>query len=357
MSDTAVLSSTTQTLAVAHDVALLDLDGVVYVGPDAVPGAADHLTRARALGQRIAFVTNNAARTPESVAAHLRELGVALDDADVVTSAQAAARLVADRVPSGSRVLVVGGEGVIEALAEHGLVAVHSAADAPAAVIQGFHPSVGWESLAEGSYAVAAGLPWIASNTDRSVPTARGLAPGNGMLVAAIEEATGVSPIVAGKPEPALIEESVLRTGARRPLMVGDRLDTDISGARRFGMPSLLVLTGVTTMRELMHADRAERPDFVAGDLAGLVLDHPAVRREGERCSCAGWIASVERGRLTLHRDHPPADQSSTQVGLAALRACVSAAWWASDARGDTPAVELDISQVDDRLREMISAQ
>lgn len=357
MSGTAALSSAAQPLAVTHDVALLDLDGVIYVGPDAVPGAADHLTQARALGQRLAFVTNNAARTPASVAAHLRDLGVALDDADVVTSAQAAARLVAGRVPAGSCVLVIGGEGLIDALDEHGLVAVRSAADSPAAVVQGFHPSVGWQSLAEGSYAVAAGLPWIASNTDRSVPTERGLAPGNGMLVAAIEEATGVSPIVAGKPEPALIEESVLRTGARQPLMVGDRLDTDISGARRFGMPSLLVLTGVTTIRDLMHADSVERPDFVAGNLAGLVVDHPAVRREGERASCAGWIAGVDQTRLTLHRDGPPADQSTTQAGLAALRACVSAAWWGNDARRDTPAVELDISQVGDRLQEMISAQ
>ncbi|CAN5881316.1 HAD hydrolase-like protein [soil metagenome] len=350
------LRASSQPLAVEHDVALLDLDGVVYVGPHAVAGAVEHLGRARSLGQRLAFVTNNAARTPQAVATHLRELDIALDDADVVTSAQAAARLVAARVPARSRVLVVGGEGLVEALAKHGLTAVHSADDSPAAVVQGFHPSVGWKLLAEGSYAVSAGLPWVASNTDRTVPTARGVAPGNGMLVAAVEEATGLTPLVAGKPEPALIEESVLRTGARSPLMVGDRLDTDISGARRYGMPSLLVLTGVTTVEALLRASGDERPDYVAGDLAGLLVAHPAVRFDGTVSTCAGWTAGVESGRLALRRDQSPAEQPAAAEALAALRACVSTAWLANDADRDTPAPELDISRSVGRLQEMIGA-
>ena len=140
-----------------HDVALLDLDGVVYVGGSAVPGAVAAVDRVRAAGMRVGYVTNNAARPPRAVATQLRGLGLSLDDADVVTSAQAAARLVAGRVPSGSRVLVVGGAGLVEALAEHRLHAVSRLDDEPAAVVQGFAPEVGWELLAEGAYAVAAG--------------------------------------------------------------------------------------------------------------------------------------------------------------------------------------------------------
>ncbi len=313
-------------LAARHDVALLDLDGVVYVGPAAVEGAVGLLDSARQHGMRLGYVTNNASRTPATVAAHLRDLGLTLDDDDVVTSAQAAARLVAARVPAGARVLVVGGEGLVHALAEHGLTAVESLADDPAAVVQGFAPTVGWGELAEGAYAVAAGLPWIASNLDRTVPTARGRAPGNGTLVAAVAAATGAEPVVAGKPEPALLEESVLRMAAADPLMVGDRLDTDISGAVRYGMPSLLVLTGVTSLDQLCRAVPGERPDYVAADLGGLLTPHPAVAVDGDQTSCAGWTARVVDGRLEVD---PPAD--AEDAGVAALRAVVAAAWRAYD--------------------------
>ena len=209
---------------------------------------------------RVAFVTNNAARTPEAVAAHLRDLGVAAEPDDVVTSAQAAATLVAERVPAGAPVLVVGGDGLRAALTERGLRPVASADDEPAAVVQGFAPDVGWTLLTEGVVAVRRGLPWVASNLDRTIPTARGLAPGNGALVGVIAAVTGATPVVAGKPELALHEEAVRRTGAQRPLVVGDRLDTDIEGANRAGADSLLVLTGVTSPGELVCAAGATAP-------------------------------------------------------------------------------------------------
>ncbi len=356
MMTAASLAASTQPLAGVYDVALLDLDGVVYVGADAVPGAVAHLAAAQQLGQHLGYVTNNAARAPHMVAEHLRELGLSLDDTDVVTSAQAAARLVAERVPAGARVLVVGGAGLVEALAEHDLTSVDSADDGPAAVVQGFHPTVGWQLLAEGAYAVAAGLPWVASNADRTVPTARGIAPGNGMLVEAIGAATGVRPVVAGKPEPALIEESVLRTGARRPLMVGDRLDTDISGARRYGMPSLLVLTGVTTIEQLLAATGDERPDFVAADLGGLLVAHPEVHgMGGAAAACAGWTARIVDGQLVLSDDQPTADDpappDTVAAPLAALRAAVAACWLAHD---DAGSIELDTSPAVELLGEMM---
>jgi glycerol 3-phosphatase-2 len=359
------LATAAQPPAETFDVALLDLDGVVYVGPSAVPGAASHLTAARGLGMHLAYVTNNASRPPGAVAEHLRDLGVELADTDVVTSAQAAARLVAARVPAGARVLVVGGAGLVEALAEHGLEAVSSLDDAPQAVVQGFDPSVGWTMLAEATYAVTAGLPWVASNLDRTIPTARGRAPGNGMLVAAVQEATGVEPMVAGKPEPALVEESVLRTGATAPLMVGDRLDTDISGATRAGMPSLLVLTGVTTPAQLLTARGQDRPDLVGADLGALLVPHPAVEVDGLTACCAGWRAKASDGRLQLAAPEADANHHGSSAALlAALRASVAAAWASADraaeAGGETGGEagdkSLSVDDVADQLQAMMDA-
>jgi glycerol-1-phosphatase len=258
-------------LAASYDTALLDLDGVVYRGADGVPHAVSSLMAAADLGMRLAYVTNNASRTPEAVAGHLRELGLAVEATDVVTAAQAVARLIAEQVPRGARVLVVGGEGLRQALLGHGLTLVSSADDDPAAVVQGYLPDTSWADLAEAAYAVERGVPWFAANTDKTMPTARGIAPGNGALVGAVAAATGTWPTVAGKPEPALHRESVLRTGARRPLVVGDRLDTDIEGANRVGVDSLLVLTGVTRLEQLRAAPKEHWPTYVAADLRGLI--------------------------------------------------------------------------------------
>ncbi|AUG80353.1 haloacid dehalogenase [Kitasatospora sp. MMS16-BH015] len=288
-------------LTEAYDTALLDLDGVVYAGPDAIEHAVDSLAAAREAGMRLAYVTNNASRPPRVVAEHLTELGVPAVAEDVINSAQAAARLVAAKVPAGAKVLVVGGAGLVEALAEHGLEAVRSLAEGPAAVVQGYDPSVGWAELAEASYAVAAGLPWVASNTDLTVPTARGIAPGNGTLVAAVRTATGVEPEVAGKPLPPMHRETVIRTGAKRPLVVGDRLDTDIEGAFNGGVDSLLVFTGVTTAAQVLGAPVEHRPTYVAADLRGLLVAAPAVSETGEGVFvCGGYRAWVDGGELRV---------------------------------------------------------
>ncbi|MGW2544712.1 HAD-IIA family hydrolase, partial [Kitasatospora sp. NPDC001574] len=264
-------------LTEAYDTALLDLDGVVYAGPNAIDHAVDSLAVARETGMRLAYVTNNASRPPRVVAAHLTELGVPAEPEDVINSAQAAARVLAEKLPAGAKVLLVGGLGLEEALAERGLLAVRTLAEEPQAVVQGFDASVGWTHLAEASYAVQSGLPWVASNTDVTVPTARGIAPGNGMLVAAVRAATGVEPEVAGKPLPPMHRETVLRTGAKRPLVVGDRLDTDIEGAFNGGVDSLLVFTGVTTAGQLLAAPVEHRPTYLAEDLRGLLTAHAPV--------------------------------------------------------------------------------
>ncbi|MEP6761654.1 MAG: HAD-IIA family hydrolase [Sporichthyaceae bacterium] len=316
---TPLSEGSSEPLAQRYDTALVDLDGVVYIGPEVVPGAAESLARARQAGMRVAFVTNNAARTPEAVAVHLRDLGVAAEPGDVVTSAQAAATLVAEQVAAGAPVLVVGGEGLRAALTERGLRPVQSADDAPAAVVQGFAPEVGWALLTEGAIAVRRGLPWVASNLDRTIPTARGLAPGNGALVGVIAAVTGATPLVAGKPELALHQEAMRRIGAQRPLVVGDRLDTDIEGANRAGVDSLLVLTGVTSPSEMVCSAAPLRPSYIAEDLAsGLLEAHRSVQEQDGEWSCGGWTAKHAAAAWRIEGAGPRID---------ALRALCAGVW------------------------------
>ncbi|MFF2653422.1 HAD-IIA family hydrolase [Streptomyces sp. NPDC058045] len=302
-----------------YDTALLDLDGVVYAGGAAIGYAVESLAVARGAGMRLAYVTNNALRTPEAVAAHLTELGVPAAPGDVITSAQAVARLIADQVPPGARVLAIGGEGLRVALRERGLVPVDSADDDPAAVAQGYGgPQMAWERLAEAGYAVARGVPWFASNTDLTIPSGRGIAPGNGAAVEVVRIATGAEPQVAGKPLPPMHRETVLRTGAERPLVVGDRLDTDIEGAFNGGVDSLLVLTGVTDGRHLLAAVPRHRPTYVDADLRGLLTGQPEVTEDGDGFRCGGWWARAGRAELQLDGDGGPLD---------GLRALCAAAW------------------------------
>lgn len=327
-----------QALSEAYDTALLDLDGVVYAGGDAIAHAVDSLAAARDGGMRLAYVTNNALRTPDAVAAHLTELGIPAAGSDVVTSAQAVARLIADQVPAGARVLVVGGEGLRVALRERGLEPVESADDDPAAVVQGYGgPELPWGRFAEACYAVRRGVPWFASNTDLTIPGARGIAPGNGAAVEVVRIATGAEPQVAGKPLPPMHRETILRTGAKRPLVVGDRLDTDIEGAFNGGVDSLLVLTGVTDGAQLLAAPPQHRPTYVDADLRGLLTGQPEITREGDGFRCGGWTATAGEDRLDLAGDGQPLD---------GLRALCAAAWTA----GGESACELDAEKALARL-------
>jgi glycerol-1-phosphatase len=304
-----------------YDLALLDLDGVVYVGPDAVPGAPEALDAVRAEGLKLAYVTNNASRPPETVADHLTELGVPARPDEVVTSAQAAAAILAKRLPRGGRVLVVGGEGLYRALTEAGLEPVGSMADHPLAVTQGFGPDVGWRLLAEGTRAVRAGLPWIATNRDLTVPTPYGPAPGNGTLVNAVATAAEAEPEVAGKPQPPLFQEAARRYGSTKPLVIGDRLDTDLEGARAAGMDGLLVLTGVTTATVALTAEPARRPHLISRDLRGLLEPHP----EPERDADGVWRCRDAAVRVDSGRDVAVHAAGADPIDL--LRAACAAVW------------------------------
>ncbi|MFF7338605.1 HAD-IIA family hydrolase [Streptomyces sp. NPDC008163] len=312
-------SGSSTALNEAYDTALLDLDGVVYAGGQAIDHAVEALGTARDGGMHLAYVTNNALRTPAAVAEHLTELGVPAEATDVITSAQAVARLMADQLPAGARVLVVGGEGLRVALRERGLEPVESADDDPVAVVQGYGgPDLPWGRFAEASYAVNRGLPWFASNTDLTIPGARGIAPGNGAAVEVVRIATGAEPQVAGKPLPPMHRETVLRTGAERPLVVGDRLDTDIEGAFNGGVDSLLVLTGVTDAAQLVTAVPEHRPTYIDADLRGLLTGQPEVTEDGGGFRCGGWTASAGGGALVLEGDGDALD---------GLRALCAAAW------------------------------
>lgn len=280
-----LLSRTRPTPLEGIDLVLADLDGVVYAGDGALPYAVDSLNRA-AEGRRLGYITNNASRRDTVVAAHLRELGLRTAPGDVVTSPQAAVRLLTDRIPAGSTVLVVGGDGLVFELERAGYRVTRSADDAPAAVVQGFAPEVGWAQLAEAAYALATpedegGIPWIATNTDWTIPQSRGIAPGNGTLVSAVHTAVGRLAVVAGKPERPIFDEAVARFGAQRPLFIGDRLDTDIAGAHAAGIPSVLVLTGIDRPKHVLAAPKHSQPTFIVGDLRELHEPYPETVTRG----------------------------------------------------------------------------
>jgi glycerol-1-phosphatase len=307
----------------AYDVALLDLDGVVYIGGVAIPGAPQALQEAKRGGIHLAYVTNNASRSPAAVAALLQGMDVPAEAEDVVTSAQAAARLLADKLPAKARVLVIGAVALSLAVRERGLVPVSTAAEDPQAVVQGYGPGIDYSRLAEGGLAVRAGALFVGTNADSTLPGPHGIQPGNGSLLRVIAHATGVEPVIAGKPEPPLHRESMIRTGARRPLVVGDRLDTDIEAACRADCDSLLVLTGVTSPADVVAAPEGQRPTYIGETLRTLLAPYPEISgQKTGTATCGGWTATRDGGTLTLTGDGVPTD---------GLRALCAAAWSAPE--------------------------
>ena len=352
-----------------------DLDGVIYRGHRAVPHATESLSAALAAGVRVVYATNNASRSPDEVAVHLETLGLPGPGSRVVTSAQAGARHLAQHVPAGSRVLAIGGPGVCLALSEAGLVPVRaqessqeaaqtaaqanapgviqhaapassqhaapasSRPGAPAgrpdgavvAVLQGYGAQVGWTDLAEAAYAVQAGALWVATNIDSTLPTDRGLAPGNGALVGAVRQAVNADPVVVGKPHTPLYElsVSVLGTSVERTLAIGDRLDTDIKGAITAGLDSLFVFGGVDGWADVARAEEGSRPRYIATDLRSLHAGYSEPAQDlgdASRWVCGKAQASVsESGDLIV----------SQAGGLnERLRAALAALWHAGDSRG-----------------------
>ncbi len=321
------------TLAQEHDCLLLDLDGTVFRGHEATTGAVETLAAVEA---RTLYVTNNASRGPDEVAQHLIEMGFAAEPNDVVTSAQSAARLLAAQLPSGSAVLIVGTDSLAAEVRNVGLHPVRLFSDDPVAVVQGHSPQTGWTDLAEAALAIRAGALWVAANVDRTLPSERGLLPGNGSMVAALRAATDSEPQVAGKPAPTLLTDALGRGRFDNPLVVGDRLDTDIAGANAAGLPSLLVLTGVSTAADMVFAFPDERPNYVAPDLRSLDALSDTVRIGPH----PAWHVEVGGDEVTVKwTGH------DTQDPLTVVRATANAIWSAgwtgrppTVAAGDTTA-------------------
>ncbi|MCV7408113.1 HAD family hydrolase [Mycobacterium florentinum] len=323
-----------------HDCLLIDLDGTVFRGHRATDGAVQTLDE---VGSRKLFVTNNASRSADEVATHLRDLGFTATGDDVVTSAQSAAHLLSGELPPDSPVLIVGTDSLANEIAAVGLRPVRRYDDNPVAVVQGLSMTIGWPDLAEAALAIRAGALWVAANVDPTLPTERGLLPGNGSLVAALRAATGAEPKVAGKPAPTLLNDAVARGDYRAPLVIGDRLDTDIEGANAAKFPSLMVLTGVSSARDAVYAIPAQRPTYIGHDLRALYQDGSALAVGPQ----PGWTVDVDADSLTVRGNG--ADEGD---GLSIVRAVASAVWGGnySDSQG-RPA---RIRAADDRARDAL---
>ncbi|WP_343600899.1 HAD-IIA family hydrolase [Mycobacterium sp.] len=308
------------TVAQQYDCLLLDLDGTVFHGHRLTDGAAEALA---AVPGRTLFVTNNASRSAEQVAAHLSDLGLPTPADAVVTSAQSAARVLAAQLPPRSRVLVVGTESLADEVAAVGLRPVRRFHDEPDAVVQGHSAETGWADLAEAALAIRAGALWVAANADPTLPSERGLLPGNGSMVAALRTATESEPQVAGKPSPALIADALARGDFRAPLVVGDRLDTDIAAANAAGLPSLLVLTGASSARDAVNAVPAQRPRYIGEDLRALHRDAAMLAVAPQSV----WHVEIAGGAAVVGaRGHDPTGDRGRD-GLSVVRAVAHAVW------------------------------
>jgi glycerol 3-phosphatase-2 len=256
-------------LAERYDCILFDLDGVLYRGEETIPAAPPTMARLREVGVPVVFLTNNSSRTPRQVADKLVSHGIEADPDEVVTSALATAQMLAER--GGGRAFVIGMDGVREALGDAGIQIVDGEPETADLVVVGFDANATYGSLKTASLLVERGARLVATNADASFPAADGLWPGAGALLAAITTTTGADAEIVGKPFAPLFEFGLRRGGGDRPLVVGDRLDTDIEGASDLGWDTMLVLTGVSTRDDAEAA--GIRPTVIADDVSALLAE------------------------------------------------------------------------------------
>ena len=311
-------------LIAAYDGVVCDLDGVVYRGPDPVVGAPKALQGLVARGVRVVYATNNASRVVSDVAEHVAGLGAPATPDQVVSSAEAGAARLARELAPGARVLALGGDGVVEALGRAGLHAVppaevrHDSAPAVSAVLQGFGPDLGVRDFETAARLLGGGIPWVATNDDATLPLPWGQSPGNGAYVDLLATAVGRRPNVVGKPHPPLYRLALdhLGTAPSRTLAVGDRLATDIVGARAAGLDSAWVLTGVDRPSDLVASDAT--PTFVIGSLAELFQPYAAPVPDAGAWRCGTAYARFAGDDLVLEAAGATAIEL-TRAGLAAL--------------------------------------
>lgn len=314
----------------AYDCLLADLDGVVYEGTLAIAGAVDSINRVQKSRIPVGYVTNNSSRKPETISDQLRGFGLDAHPDQVVSSGQTGVELLATMVAPGAKVLVVGGEGLRQRVIDAGFVLVDSSDDNPEGVIQGFAPDVAWRHLAEAAFSIQNGAKWVATNSDWTLPQEKGLAPGNGTLVSAVHTAVGQLPAVAGKPEPAIFETAKRAFASEHPLFVGDRIDTDIVGANRAGIDSALVLTGVSTRKELLGIGADGRPTYILGNLSELHEKYEAPKQTKFGFSCGGAKVELLAGKVRVVAGDPKS--------LGALKAACAVIWTSA-----TPIFGMDV--------------
>ncbi|MDY2941662.1 MAG: HAD-IIA family hydrolase [Varibaculum sp.] len=322
------LQGSSKPLIDAFDTIMLDLDGVCYLGEDPAPHAAEVLEQVNSA----VFMTNNAIRTPAEVVQKLAGFGINTSAEYVMTSAIDGAGLLGKRLPPGAKVLVIGENGLVEAVTAAGFEIVQRADEHPAAVVQGLGRNITYEMLEQGAYAVAAGAMFVGTNMDPSVPTGDGPAPGNGSLLKVIETATGQEPFVTGKPHATIYKMAAdLRPDTERPLAVGDRLDTDVAGARAAGYRSMHVLTGAQGFADVALAERENRPSFIARDLRGLLVTHPGPVKNPTGVWTAGdsyGFSIGERGEVLREKQ---AITEPLRITENDYRALIAAIWEAKD--------------------------
>ncbi|GAA1396206.1 HAD-IIA family hydrolase [Luteococcus peritonei] len=309
-------------LVEAYEAALFDLDGVVYLGPAPVEGAPEGIQELKRRGTQVGFVTNNAARRPQVVVDQLVGLGVPAELSDVVTSAQAGARMLAEQLPRGSKVLVVGTEALAAEVEQAGMVPVSTSEEEPVAVIQGYDPQMTWPRIDDACVALQRGATWFATNTDSTRPTDKGLVPGAGAQIAAVGYTVKVSPQVAGKPFPPLLQETMRRMGTEQAVFVGDRIDTDIMGAVAVGMDSLFVFTGAHGKHDLLQAGPEGRPTHIGYDLRALLQPARTVEVQAQVARCGDQEARLDQGAVQL-----AAIPSDREGQLDALWAVLNLVW------------------------------
>lgn len=305
-----------------YDAALFDLDGVIYLGPYAIDSVPDTLTELRSRGVHLGFVTNNAARTPATVAEHLVELGIEAEEADVVNSTMATLRMLSDDLEPGASILAVGTDALREQLGAAGFTLVNSLDDAPTAVVQGYSPTIAWPKLEEAALAIQRGAAWYATNPDLTRPSDRGLVPGLGAQIGVIRACVTIDPQIAGKPYRPLLDETVLRIGAESPIFVGDRTDTDILGANNVGMDSLFVFTGAHGKHDLAAAAPDFRPTYIGYDASALLEPPREAEYDGQRYVCSYQEVDFIDGAAYLSTRPVTRDEQ-----LDALWAALQAAW------------------------------
>ncbi|MFV8380062.1 HAD-IIA family hydrolase [Corynebacterium hindlerae] len=306
------------TVATAYDALLLDLDGTIWEGGRAIPGAVEAVS---ASGLPAMYVTNNASKAPKTVANQLTALGLAATADAVMTSAQAAVLMAQQCCEPGATVLVLGTTSFQELAREAGFTVTTTADDCPVAVLHGHNPETGWAELSEAALAIRGGATYLASNLDSTLPMERGLHVGNGSMVAAVVNATGVSPRSAGKPEPEMFHLAAEKLQAQRPLAVGDRLDTDIAGGIAAGMDTLQVITGVSGHRDILNAPRAQRATMIAEDMTALFAAADTLRPGPQ----GGFHAELSGTTLTV------SGGTEDSTSIQAFRTALSVAWAAEN--------------------------